>query len=112
VAVLSLHLVLTDKTFPLGQDGGSLVEDVEHPLELTQFDLCLGDVQSEPILARWPGGGDPEFVEILRDQVKDFPSLAHCGHGVDSRLVHRVVRLRGSGQDVGVEQGGHSPRPS
>jgi hypothetical protein len=86
--------------------------DVEQGLELIQSRLRLGGGPSQPILAGRPGGDDPELVQVLRDEAKDFAPLSQYRHGVDGRSVHRVVGLGGSGQDVGVEQDGHSPRPS
>ena len=69
-------------------------------------------VFSESVDARRASRDDPEFIEILPDDVKLVALLDKERHGIKGLLMHGVGRVGHPRQNICINQIVHSPRPA
>jgi hypothetical protein len=111
MGILTKNRCRSDELLPDAVYQRRLVEPMEQGFGADQLHNGFGRSFALPVDVRRPRADDPELIEVLRDDVKPVALTNEKFSGIKRRLVHRMPGLCKPGQDVGIHQVVHSPRP-
>ena len=99
---LTRDVVLNNQAFPNRINGCRIRQKLEHILHPRQFARRNDRRHAKAVLFDRPGGHDPEFNKILRDDMKFATLFQKTLYCLVNDGVQRMVELQGAGENAGI----------